>query len=56
MSWDYACKVHPHQNNVDRVAVMAYIESVFYQVIVPDCDSSFLRFLEWENGDLVREL
>ena len=40
----------------DRVAVMAHIESMFYQVMLPDCDSSFLRFLGWEDGDLVREL
>ena len=39
----------------DRVAVIADIESMFYQVTVPDCDSSFLRFLWWENGDLARE-
>ena len=40
----------------DRVAVIADIESMFYQVTVPDCDSSFPRFLWWENGDLAREL
>ena len=40
----------------DRLAVMADIESMFYQVIVPDCDSSFLRFLLWKDSDLVREL
>ena len=34
---------------------MADIESMFYQVIVPDCDSSFLRFLLWKDSDLVRE-
>ena len=34
---------------------MADTDSMFYQVTVPDCDSSFLRFLWWENGELARE-
>ena len=38
----------------DRVAVMADIESMLYQV--PDRDSSFLRFFCWEDGNLEREL
>ena len=40
----------------DRVAVMADIEAMFYQVRVPDRDSSFLRFLWWEDGDMVQEV
>ena len=40
----------------DRVAVMADIEAMFYQVRVPDRDSSSLRFLWWEDGDMTREV
>ena len=40
----------------DRVAVMADIESMFHQVRVPDPDSSFLRFLWWEDGNMASEL
>ena len=40
----------------DRVAVMADIEAMFYQVRVPDRDSSFLRFLWWEDGDMAQEV
>ena len=40
----------------ERVAVMADIESMFHQVRVPDPDSSFLRFLWWEDGNMAREL
>ena len=40
----------------DRVAVMADIESMFYQVIVWDCDVSFLRFLWWEDDDWAHEM
>ena len=39
----------------DRIAVTADIQSVFYQVRVSNGDSSFLRFLWGENGDMVRE-
>lgn len=39
----------------DRIAVMADTESMFYQVTVPDHESSFPRFLWWENVDLARE-
>ena len=35
---------------------MADIESMFHQVRVPDPDSSFLRFLWWEDGNMAREL
>ena len=40
----------------DRIAVTADIQSMFYQVRVSNGDSSFLRFLWWENGDMAREL
>ena len=35
---------------------MADIESMFHQVRVPDPDSSFLRFLWWEDGNMAHEL
>lgn len=40
----------------DNVAAMGDIESMFYQVRVPDEDASFLRFLWWENGDTSKPL
>ena len=40
----------------ERVAVMADIESMFHQVRVPVPESSFLRFLCWEDGNMAREL
>ena len=40
----------------DRVPVMADIESMFYQVLVPDHDSSFLRFLWLDNGNMAEEV
>ena len=40
----------------DRVAVMADIEAMFYQVRVPDRDSSFLRFLCWKDGNMAQEV
>ena len=40
----------------DRIAVTADIQSMFYQVRVSNGDSSFVRFLWWENGDMAREL
>ena len=36
----------------DRVAVMADIETIFYQVWVPDHDSLFLHFLWWDDRDI----
>jgi len=38
------------------VALMADIESMFYQVKVPVEDSDLLRFLWWSNGDLSKYL
>lgn len=35
---------------------MVDIEAMFYQVRVPDRDSSFLRFLWWDDGDMAREV
>ena len=40
----------------DRVAVMADIEAMFYQVRVPDRNSSFLHFLWWDDGNMAREV
>ena len=40
----------------ERVAVTADIESMFHQVRVPEHDSSFLRFLWWDDGNLAGEL
>ena len=40
----------------DRIAVMADIESMFHHVRVPDRDSTFLRFLWWDDGDTTREV
>ena len=40
----------------DRIAVMADIESMFHQVRVPDRDTTFLRFLWWDDGDTTREV
>ena len=40
----------------DRIAVMADIEAMFHQVRVPDRDSTFLRFLWWDDGDTTREV
>jgi len=40
----------------DRVAVMADVESMFHQVRVPEHDSSFLRFLWWDDGNLAKEV
>ena len=40
----------------DRVAVMADIEAMLYQVRVPDRDTSFLRFLWWDDGNMAREV
>ena len=35
---------------------MADIESMFHQVRVPEHDSSFLRFLWWDDGNLAGEV
>ena len=35
---------------------MADIESMFHQVRVPEHDSSFLRFLWWNDGNLVKKV
>ena len=39
-----------------RVAFMGDIESMFFQVRVPENQRSFLRFLWWPDGDLEQEL
>lgn len=36
----------------EPIAIMADIESMLYQVKVPDHDSDLLRFLWWPEGDL----
>ena len=36
----------------ENIAVMADIEAMFHQVLVPQSQRSFLRFFWWENGDL----
>ncbi|XP_060605456.1 uncharacterized protein LOC132757974 [Ruditapes philippinarum] len=35
----------------EKIAIMGDIDSMFYQVRVPECDASLLRFLWWEEGD-----
>ena len=40
----------------ERIALMADIEAMFYQVRVADVDCTFLRFLWWPDGDLESEL
>ncbi|XP_066500465.1 uncharacterized protein [Hoplias malabaricus] len=39
----------------EPVAIMADIESMFYQVRVPNEDADLLRFLWWPGGDLCKE-
>ena len=39
----------------ERIAVMADIEKMFYQVKVTEPDQDYLRFLWWPSGDLTRE-
>ena len=34
---------------------MAYVESMYYQVIVPDNQESFLKFLWWNNSNVLKE-
>ncbi|KAL0152844.1 hypothetical protein M9458_051849, partial [Cirrhinus mrigala] len=41
---------------MEPVALMADIESMFYQVKVPAEDSDLLRFLWWSKGDLSKDL
>ena len=36
----------------ERIALMADIEVMFYQVRVIDADSTYLRFLWWRDGDV----
>ena len=40
----------------ERIALMADIESMFYQVRVADADCAYLRFLWWPEGSLEEEL
>jgi len=40
----------------ERIALLADIEAMFYQVRVADVDCTFLRFLWWPDGDLESEL
>ncbi|XP_067031499.1 uncharacterized protein [Acropora muricata] len=39
----------------ERIAVMAEIECMYYQVCVPPSDSDVLRFLWWPGNDLDRQ-
>ncbi|XP_048014093.1 uncharacterized protein LOC125246975 [Megalobrama amblycephala] len=41
---------------MESVALMADVESMFYQVKVPAADSDLLRFLWWSKGDLSKDL
>lgn len=40
----------------EPVAFMGNIEAMFYQVLVPDEQRDFLRFMWWPNSDLNAEL
>ncbi len=40
----------------EEVAVQADIASMFYQVLVPDEQQKFLRFVYWPDGDLTKGL
>ena len=40
----------------ERVALMADIEKMFYQVRVPQEDTDVLRYLWWPNGDTSKDL
>ncbi|XP_045161949.2 uncharacterized protein LOC123526762 [Mercenaria mercenaria] len=40
----------------EQVAIMGDIDSMFYQVRVPECDASLLRFLWWEDGDINKHI
>ena len=46
----------PMRFREDPVALMADIESMFYQVRVLDHDIDVLRFLWWTNGNLTKDL
>ena len=35
----------------EEIVIMGDIDSMFYQVRVPNQDASFLRFMWWEDGD-----
>ena len=39
----------------ERIAVMADVEKMFYQVKVTEPDQNYLRFLWWPNSDLTKE-
>ena len=39
----------------ERVAFMADIEAMFYQVLVPESQRSYLRFFWWEDNDFATE-
>lgn len=41
---------------MESVALMADIESMFYQVKILAEDSDFLRFLWWSKGNLSKDL
>ena len=40
----------------ERIALMADIDAMFYQVRVTDADSTYLRFLWWPDGRLDSDL
>ena len=40
---------------LERVAVMADIESMYYQVKVPESQHQFIRFIWWPDGDLSKD-
>ena len=39
----------------ESVAIMADIEAMFYQVLIPEAQRSFFRFFWWEDGDMDAE-
>ena len=39
----------------EPVALMADVESMYYQVIVPDNQQVFLKFSWWNNGNLLEQ-
>ena len=40
----------------ENVGVMADIETMFYQVKLPDTQCSFLKFLWWEDSDISKDI
>ena len=38
----------------ERIGIMADIEAMYYQVLVPENQRSFLRFLWWDDGDFTK--